>query len=118
MDPLASLRRRPHRITSPAGAVHGRSASTQERRAQSDHGKPTLDAAEYLAELNGRLRRHPMYMEGMHFPNPQPGSTPMLAAALAWEGPWDSLGVFMSVAEDVAREYDLDGSAHAPAGRS
>ena len=42
----------------------------------------------------------------MNFPDPQPGSTPMLAAALAWEGPWDCTDVFASVLEDVARDYD------------
>ena len=75
-----------------------------------DHytGKPTLTLPEYMAELNARLRRHPMYLEGMHFPYPQPGSTPMLAAALAWEGAWDCLGVFTSVIEDVANDYDIE----------
>jgi len=72
------------------------------------HSNPSLPIEDYIAELNERLRHHPMYLEGMHFPHPQPGSTPMLAAALAWEGPWDRLGVFLSVIEEVARDYDLD----------
>ena len=79
------------------------------RRAAS---KPTLTQRDYMAELNARLRRHPMYLEGMRFPDPAPGSTPMLAAALAWEGPWDYLGVFSSVIEDVAGDYDLAMPAH------
>ena len=65
-----------------------------------------------MAVLNERLRAHPMYLEGMHFPDPQPGSTPMLAAAVAWEGPWDCLGVFSSVIDEVTAEYDLCPEAH------
>ncbi|CAN5628620.1 hypothetical protein BH11PSE7_BH11PSE7_31700 [soil metagenome] len=72
-----------------------------------DADKPSLTMPEYMTELNARLRSHPMFLEGMRFPDPQPGSTPMLAAALAWEGPWDCLGVFSSVIEDVASDYEL-----------
>ena len=70
--------------------------------------KPSLSLADYMAELNVRLRRHPRYLQGKRFPHPQPGSTPILAAALAWEGPWDCVDVFVSVNEDVAKDYDLD----------
>ncbi len=116
MNPYASLRR-----SSPTGSRHNSGVSAHssalrhiediERRQGERYGKPSLSLREYLDELNDRLRRHPMYMEGMHFPHPQPGSTPMLAAALAWEGSWDCMGVFSSVIEEVARDYDLDRSA-------
>ena len=102
MNPVASLHRRPARASHPASA--GISSRT---RSEAYFSKPSLPMREYVAELNERLQRHPMYLEGMHFPEPQPGSTPMLAAALAWEGSWDCMGVFSSVAEDVARDYDL-----------
>ncbi len=81
------------------------------------HDNPSLSLEDYMAELNERLRQHPMYLEGMHFPDPQPGSTPMLAAALAWEGPWDCLGVFSSVIEEVAKDYDLAMPARIDFGR-
>lgn len=111
MNPLVSLRRA-HRTDYPSPRnAHRMMPRLLERggaRGKTDtHGKPSLSAQEYMAELNERLRRHPMYLEGMHFPDPQPGSTPMLAAALAWEGPWECLDVFSSVIEEVARDYDL-----------
>ena len=92
-----------------AGAGHASllSRGIQRHVHHDDGDKPSLTMPEYMAELNARLRRHPMYLEGMRFPDPQPGSTPMLAAALAWEGPWDCLGVFSSVIEDVANDYEL-----------
>ncbi len=113
MNPAASLHRSHLGTTRPP--VMNRGAS--HRPVHSRSGKPSLSIADYMAELNERLRRHPMYLEGMHFPDPQPGSTPMLAAALAWEGPWDCLGVFSSVIEEVANEYDLEIPARVDFGR-
>jgi hypothetical protein len=69
--------------------------------------RPRVSLADFMALLNERLRAHPMFLEGMHFPDPQPGSTPMLAAAVAWEGPWDCLGVFSSVIDEVTADYEL-----------
>jgi hypothetical protein len=94
-----------------AGRTSLHSHNLQRLMHHPDGEMPALTMPEYMAELNARLRSHPMYLEGMRFPDPQPGSTPMLAAALAWEGPWDCLGVFTSVIEDVANDYDLAMSA-------
>jgi hypothetical protein len=117
MDTIARLRPAAQPNYESASEPYGAGKRATERtgeqavyRSQEGHyGKPTLSVNEYMAELNGRLRRHPMYLAGMHFPNPQPGSTPMLAAALAWEGPWDCLDVFIEVLGDVARDYDVVG---------
>jgi hypothetical protein len=90
-----------------AGSASLLSRNLQRHMHHPDSARQALTMPAYMAELNARLRNHPMYLEGMRFPDPQPGSTPMLAAALAWEGPWDCLGVFTSVIEDVANDYDL-----------
>jgi len=90
-----------------AGVALLLSQGAQQHAQDQDGDRPSLTVPQYMAELNARLQRHAMYLEGMRFPDPQPGSTPMLAAALAWEGPWDCLGVFTSVIEDVASDYVL-----------
>jgi hypothetical protein len=101
-------------LATQGGGAHARLLAQAAQAHAPDHGgdKPSLTMPEYMAELNARLRSHSMYLEGMRFPYPQRGSTPMLAAALAWEGPWDYVGVFSSVIEDVANDYNLavDGS--------
>ena len=104
MDRLASLRPTPQHPVDDCSAQ----SSTNEPPCSSAarYSKSALGPADYMAKLNERLRRHPRYQPGMNFPDPQPGSTPMLAAALAWEGPWDCTDVFASVLEDVARDYD------------
>jgi hypothetical protein len=107
MDTLAHLHRSPYRQYDSASNDARAHAQARDGHDESRYGKPTLSAGEYMSELNERLRRHPKYLAGMHFPKPQPGSTPMLAAALAWEGPWECMDVFMSVLGDVQRDYDV-----------
>jgi len=107
MEPNVSLRSTAQRNSDGSSVQAGTQANTMAAGDNARYSKPSLSAGEYMAELNERLQRHSMYLTGMHFPDPQPGSTPMLAAALAWEGPWDCMGVFASVIEDVAHDYDL-----------
>jgi hypothetical protein len=63
-----------------------------------------LTKAEYLEELNRRLKQHPDYHQGMRFLPVSPDLIPQASPGIAWE-PADLDHPFWAIAEAMKEDY-------------
>ncbi|TAL88475.1 MAG: hypothetical protein EPN69_16290 [Rhodanobacter sp.] len=69
--------------------------------------RPTLNAIQYIEELNRLLRLDPSYRENMAFVPYPNGTTGRNVGGYAVTGPFDLLGVYARIAHQVAQAFDF-----------